>query len=101
MRILILTVGSRGDVQPYVALGKGLVASGHDVTLCTSESFRPFVEEHGLSYAYMNDGFVQFMRTDLSREAMEQMSSLRGLIRYAPKLWQQSKTLQHDLIRDA
>lgn len=101
MRILILTVGSRGDVQPYVALGKGLLAAGHDVTLCTSESFQPFVEEHGLAYAYMNDGFVQFMSTDLSREAMEQMSSVRGLIRYAPKLWQQSQTLQHDLIRDA
>jgi sterol 3beta-glucosyltransferase len=101
MRILILTVGSRGDVQPYVALGKGLVAAGHDVTLCTSESFQPFVEEHGLTYEYMNDGFVQFMGTDLSREAMEQMSSLRGLIRYAPSLWQQSQALQRDLNRDA
>ena len=34
MNILILTIGTRGDVQPYVALGKGLRAAGHDVTIC-------------------------------------------------------------------
>ena len=29
MRITILTVGTRGDVQPYIALGLGLQAAGH------------------------------------------------------------------------
>ena len=50
MRITILTVGSRGDVQPYVALGKGLAAAGHDVTLASHEPFREFVEENGLRF---------------------------------------------------
>jgi sterol 3beta-glucosyltransferase len=33
MNILILTAGSRGNVQPYVTLGKGLNAAGYAVTL--------------------------------------------------------------------
>ena len=40
MQILILTVGTRGDVQPYVALGKGLLQAGHDVTICTCARLR-------------------------------------------------------------
>ncbi|MCU0568560.1 MAG: glycosyltransferase [Oculatellaceae cyanobacterium Prado106] len=32
-RILILTLGSRGDVQPYIALGKELKQAGFEVTL--------------------------------------------------------------------
>ncbi len=32
MNILILTISSRGDVQPFVALGKGLKTAGHKVT---------------------------------------------------------------------
>jgi len=100
LNILILTVGSRGDVQPYVALGKGLRASGHTVTICTSERFSPFIREHGLAYAFMNDGFVEFMDTELSRQAMERMSNFRELLRYAPKLWRASLDIQHDLIRD-
>jgi len=35
MNVAILTLGSRGDVQPYVALGRGLAAAGHEVTVAT------------------------------------------------------------------
>jgi sterol 3beta-glucosyltransferase len=51
MNILICIVGSRGDVQPYVALGKLLLKDGHRVRLATHETFRTFVsEEHGLEF---------------------------------------------------
>jgi sterol 3beta-glucosyltransferase len=43
MNILIITIGSRGDVQPYVALGVGLQAAGHRVTIATLASFAAFV----------------------------------------------------------
>jgi sterol 3beta-glucosyltransferase len=37
MRVLIYTIGSEGDVQPYLALAKRLLAAGHDATLATNE----------------------------------------------------------------
>lgn len=51
MRVTIIAVGSRGDVQPYIALGLGLVAAGHAVTIATHETFRAFVSDHGLRFA--------------------------------------------------
>jgi len=36
MHITILAIGSRGDVQPYAALGMGLQAAGHQVRIATS-----------------------------------------------------------------
>jgi len=50
VRITIIGVGSRGDVQPYVALGCGLQAAGHQVRLATHEEFRSFVGNHGLEF---------------------------------------------------
>jgi UDP:flavonoid glycosyltransferase YjiC (YdhE family) len=50
MKITIMTSGSRGDVQPYLALGLGLRQAGHQVTLATHELFRSFVEEGGLGF---------------------------------------------------
>lgn len=50
MRITILTVGSRGDVQPYLALGQGLQSAGHQVTLASHEPFRAWVESYGVSF---------------------------------------------------
>jgi sterol 3beta-glucosyltransferase len=37
MQICVLTVGTRGDVQPYLALGTALRAAGHAVTLATAK----------------------------------------------------------------
>ncbi|NJN06963.1 MAG: glycosyltransferase family 1 protein [Richelia sp. RM2_1_2] len=58
MRILIIAMGSRGDVQPYVALGKGLKAAGHVVRLLTHENFEGLVNSYGLEF-YRARGNVQ------------------------------------------
>lgn len=50
MRIVILAIGSRGDVQPYVALGLGLRRAGHRVRLATHAVFRDFVVGRGLEF---------------------------------------------------
>jgi len=50
MRITITTGGSRGDVQPYVALGLGLKKAGHEVLLAAPATFEGLVREHGLGF---------------------------------------------------
>ncbi|MEJ2557723.1 MAG: glycosyltransferase [Anaerolineae bacterium] len=50
MRITINAFGSRGDVQPYVALGKGFKEAGHDVRLTTHRIFEALVLEHNLDF---------------------------------------------------
>ena len=50
MRIAITVAGSRGDVQPCVALGLGLKAAGHEVTVASWEPFRRLVEGRGLVF---------------------------------------------------
>ncbi len=42
--------GSRGDVQPYVALGLGLKAAGHEVRLAAPGTFENLVRERGLDF---------------------------------------------------
>ena len=51
MKLAILTAGSRGDVQPYISLGRGLRDAGVDVRLATHVGFRELVERHGLEFA--------------------------------------------------
>lgn len=49
--MVIQIVGSRGDVQPFVALGQVLRDTyGHRVRLATHATFRSFVEENGLEF---------------------------------------------------
>lgn len=50
MNIGIFTYGTRGDVQPYIALALGLMNNGHQVTLAAPENFKDFVEGFGVSF---------------------------------------------------
>jgi sterol 3beta-glucosyltransferase len=50
MKYGIITTGSRGDVQPFIALALALMERGHTVTIVTNENFRAFVEGFGVSY---------------------------------------------------
>lgn len=50
-RILLLTYGSRGDVEPFVALGLGLQAAGYAVRLVCPAPYAPLAEARGLEVA--------------------------------------------------
>lgn len=51
LNIVIQVVGSRGDVQPFVALGKVLKDTyGHRVRLATHPNFKDFIQESGLEF---------------------------------------------------
>jgi UDP:flavonoid glycosyltransferase YjiC (YdhE family) len=51
MNIIIPTIGTRGDVQPYIALSLGLQKNGHSVTLATHPCMRALVESYGVKFA--------------------------------------------------
>ncbi|XP_047310975.1 sterol 3-beta-glucosyltransferase UGT80A2-like isoform X2 [Impatiens glandulifera] len=50
MQIVILIVGTRGDVQPFIAIGKRLQDYGHRVRLATHANFKDFVLIAGLEF---------------------------------------------------
>jgi UDP:flavonoid glycosyltransferase YjiC (YdhE family) len=65
MRIVIVSVGSRGDVQPYVALGMGLRAAGYEVCLATYGHFERFVTRHGVGFRPVANVFDELTDTEL------------------------------------
>lgn len=50
LHIVMLIVGTRGDVQPFVAIGKRLQEDGHRVRLATHANFKDFVLGAGLEF---------------------------------------------------
>jgi UDP:flavonoid glycosyltransferase YjiC (YdhE family) len=50
VHITILTVGSRGDVQPYLALAGGLSRAGYQVRVATHRPFQAEIHQRGLEF---------------------------------------------------
>jgi vancomycin aglycone glucosyltransferase len=50
MRVLLSTIGSRGDVQPMVALALQLIELGHEVRMCAPPDFREWIGTLGIPF---------------------------------------------------
>ncbi|WDP93356.1 MAG: glycosyltransferase family 1 protein [Desulfobacter sp.] len=100
MKIFIATYGSRGDVQPYVALGQGLQAAGHRVILGTSERFRDFVQDRGLEYGYMNDSLLGLLDTDQGRDLLENTRNIFHVLKQNIRLGKEIYPMQTAQMRE-
>ena len=104
MKVLITTFGTRGDIQPFVALGKGLKAAGHDVAICTSDGFQSFVEEHDVPYVFMDNELLRLSQAALGETGGigDTLSIIRKMVpairRSMDDEWNAAFTLQPDLI---
>ena len=101
MRVLILTVGTRGDVHPYLALALGLKAAGHDAVVCTCDRFREWITDRGLAFERLDSGLLELLESDLGRAAFSQLSSPLGALRVLPKVLRKVGPIQRAMVADA
>lgn len=91
MRITMITLGSRGDIQPYVPLGMGLQAAGYQVRVATHSEFESFVRAHGLDFAPLSGNPREMVQSEAGQQWLE---SRTNPIAFARGL----KTLTRDLV---
>jgi len=67
MRFTILAHGSRGDIQPYIALGLGLQRAGHAVRLAAPSLYQDFITAYGLKFAPLAGDPALLMRAAVEK----------------------------------
>jgi sterol 3beta-glucosyltransferase len=89
MRILAIALGSQGDVQPYVALGKGLQAAGHRVRVMTHVNYERLVTAHSLEF-YPVKGNVQEIIESPEMRALLEKGNFLAINKHTSKLAQEA-----------
>ncbi|RUO36098.1 UDP-glucose--sterol glucosyltransferase [Aliidiomarina shirensis] len=101
MNVLILTYGTRGDVQPYVALGQGLKRAGHCVTVSTSSRFSETIKAAGLNYAFMNDGMLRLLDAPEGKGALEDTNNIFQIVKRTLGLLTKIGPIQRALVDES
>lgn len=81
--VVIFAAGSRGDLQPCVALGRGLADRGDEVRLISSEQYRELITGAGLGFAPLSLDPTQIVN---SPEGQELLSGGRNPVRFLRNL---------------
>lgn len=89
MKICLIALGTRGDVQPYVALGAGLKRAGHTVRLVTHENYETLVRTYGLEF-WPVQGNVQAVAESPEIQALLEKGDFLAINARTAKLAQQA-----------
>ena len=83
MKICILTIGTRGDVQPYIALGLGLKAAGHEVTISTLDESKPLVHQYNLLHDSLRGDFLKAAQSAVGQKGTNPLRLIRQYVEMA------------------
>jgi UDP:flavonoid glycosyltransferase YjiC (YdhE family) len=101
MKITIATVGTRGDVQPYIALGHGLQGAGHQVQIATDSIFQEFIEGTGLGFVEVKADPRRAMQEDIPKIGSNPVRLLGWIDRQFTPLARQYFIDMHAACQDA
>jgi UDP:flavonoid glycosyltransferase YjiC (YdhE family) len=98
MKIILVSIGTRGDMEPFLALGELLRGKGHQVIFACPEQFRDLALDSNLECCSLGTGFIDLLESDAGKAALGGSSSgLRKLLANV-KLARDSTAVNKELI---
>lgn len=70
MKIVLMSIGTRGDMEPFMAIGQLLKAKGHDVICAFPEQFRDLVENGNMEFFSLGRNFIELLDSDAGKAAL-------------------------------
>lgn len=82
MKIILTAIGTRGDIEPFLATGKILEEKGHHVICAFSEQFRELTESNELEFASLGRKYYDLFDSDAGKIAMGGGKGLKKAFAY-------------------
>jgi len=99
-KILLCSLGSRGDMEPFLAKGEGLIKEGHEVAFCFPVQFKSLAHEVSPLFYPQDKCFIELIDSPEVRKIIGQVGSGWSRIQTMLKLMKHTKPIQQQMIRD-
>ncbi len=98
LRVVIVVIGTYGDVEPLVALGRGLQQAGHTVTIATTTDYELLATRHGLHFWPLGASVKSLLQSVEGRAVLE---SGRNIFKGLWHLNRLAQPLCRQILRDS
>ncbi|MCD6440526.1 MAG: glycosyltransferase [Candidatus Marinimicrobia bacterium] len=83
MKIILISIGTRGDMEPFLSIGEILKEKGHQVICAFPEQFRNLAEDSNLEFASLGLKYIEMLDSDIGKATMGgNTSGLKKFIAY-------------------
>jgi len=100
VKFLLLSIGTRGDAEPFLATGDLLQRAGHEVTIALPAQFRHLAEDTGLTFEPLDERFLELLDGQTAKDFMGQKGSWPSRLMQLARLARTSLSVQKDMIRE-
>ncbi|MCK4466094.1 MAG: glycosyltransferase family 1 protein [Bacteroidales bacterium] len=70
MKIILISIGTRGDMEPFLAIGEILKEKGHQVICAFPEQFRNLVENSNMEFASLGTKYIEMLDSEVGKAAL-------------------------------
>ncbi len=99
MKILLVSIGTRGDMEPFLAIGELLKEKGDQVICAFPEQFRDLAEESNLEFTSLGAKYIEVLDSNIGRAAMGgSASGLKKFVAYV-KLTKNQTEANKELVK--
>ncbi len=99
MKILLTSIGTRGDMEPFLAIGELLKARGHEVICAFPEQFQKLSEESEMPFFSLGPEFIHMLESETGKLALGSGGSAFKKFMAFVKLAGQQKTINEGLVQ--
>lgn len=99
MKYLLLSIGTRGDMEPFLAVGELLAARGHEVVCAMPEQFGELVANTALGFRPLDRRFLELIEGETGRAFMGQRGNWFKRLRLLWKVGRSSLGIQRNLLQ--
>lgn len=107
MKILLMSIGSRGDCEPFLGVGEMLQDRGQEVVCAFPEQYRVLADESGFQFCSLGSEFIALLNSDVGRTAMgsgkggwDKISATLQLSKRSLPIQTKMIDLQHEIVQE-
>lgn len=100
MKVLLISIGTRGDVEPFLAVGKLLQESGHEVHTAFPAQYAYLAEETGLQCNPLDPAFIELIEGDRAKEIMGGKLGPLQKVRAYYKMYKESTQVNRSIFKE-
>ena len=100
MKLLLLSLGSRGDMDPFLAVGAHFAAAGWEVVCAFPEQFSALAAEAGFRCIPLDRRFYALIESSDVQNFMGQRGNIFSRIGQLRRLYRDSQDIQRQLVRE-
>lgn len=100
MKFMLVAIGTRGDIEPFLAIGELLLKEGHEVVGVFPAQYGPLAEESGIRFLPFDKGFIEMIEGEVGKQALGGTKSLWGRIKAYYRLYKTSKEVNKQIFRE-